>query len=250
VRDRPEQAGAAGVRLRRHQHRPVAPHPRRGGGVDGLADRRADLRLPADRGADGLGDVPGHRHRGRPPRRPGGAQSRGPVDPLRRAGALPGGDRLHRRPDAGDAADAGAVRRADPRRADRGPGGGDPVRRGAGRRLPVAAERPGLREDRRRLRGGLLRHPRHHRVGRARLLGQRAAEPQAVHLRPRRAGDRRRLRNLPGRAAPDAHRRCRGAGGLRRGSGLHHQVGAGRGGPDGLGRLRRRRRPAGLPRRV
>ena len=43
-----------------------------------------------------------------------------------------------------------------------------------------------------------------------------AAEPEGVHLRPRRAGDRRRLRHLPGGAAPDAHRGGRRAGRLRR----------------------------------
>ena len=44
---------------------------------------------------------------------------------------------------------------------------------------------------------------------RARLRPGRAAEPQGVHLRARRPGDRRRLRDVPGRAAPDAHRRRR-----------------------------------------
>ena len=63
---------------------------------------------------------------------------------------------------------------------------------------------------------GHLRHPRHHGVGRARLRPGRAAQPQAVHLRARRPGDRRRLRHLHRRAAPDAHRRRRGAGRLRR----------------------------------
>ena len=37
----------------------------------------------------------------------------------------------------------------------------------------------------------------------------RGAEPQGVHRRPRRPGDRRRRGELPDRAAPDAHRRGR-----------------------------------------
>ena len=44
----------------------------------------------------------------------------------------------------------------------------------------------------------------------------RAAEPQAVHLRARRAGHRRRRRDLHGGAAPHAHRRGRRARRLRR----------------------------------
>ena len=78
----------------------------------------------------------------------------------------------------------------------------------------------------------------------------RAAQPQAVHLRPRRARDRRRLRDLPGRAAPDADRRGRRPRRLRRGSGRHDALGARRRRADGLGHLRRRRRAPRLPRRV
>ena len=59
---------------------------------------------------------------------------------------------------------------------------------------------------------GHLRDPRHHGVGRARLRPGRAAQPQAVHLRARRPGGGRRLRHLHRGAAPDAHRRRRGAG--------------------------------------
>jgi IMP dehydrogenase/GMP reductase len=63
---------------------------------------------------------------------------------------------------------------------------------GAGRRVALAAEHAGVRAGRGRRRGRLLRHPRHHGVGRTRLLRPDPAEPQAVHLRPRRPGDRRR----------------------------------------------------------
>ena len=51
-------------------------------------------------------------------------------------------------------------------------------------------------QGRRRRRRRPVRHPRHHRLRRARLRAGRAAEPQAVHLRPRRPGHRRRLRHL------------------------------------------------------
>ncbi len=42
---------------------------------------------------------------------------------------------------------------------------------------------------------GPVRHPRHDGLRRARLRLARAAQPQAVHLRARRPGDRRRLRH-------------------------------------------------------
>ncbi|CAA9335046.1 MAG: Inosine-5'-monophosphate dehydrogenase, catalytic domain, partial [uncultured Friedmanniella sp.] len=250
VRDRSQQARAAGVRVRRHHDRPVPAHARRGGGVDDVAARRPDLRVPADRRPDGLGDVAGDGDRRGPARRAGGAEPRGPLDPLRGPGALPGGDRVDRRPGAGDPADAGAVRRADQGLPDQGAGGRDPGRRCARRGRAVAAEHPGLRAGGGGLRCRLLRHPGHHGVGRARLLGQRAAEPQAVHLRPRRTRHRRRLRHLPGGAAPDADRGGRGARRLRRGSGVDDPFGARRRRADGLRRLRRGRRPPRLPRRV
>ena len=85
---------------------------------------------------------------------------------------------------------------------------------------------------------------------RARVRPGRAAEPQAVHLRARRAGHRRRVRDLPGGAAPHAHRRGRRARRLRRRRVAHHPVGARRRGADGLRRRRRARGPARLPRRV
>ena len=63
---------------------------------------------------------------------------------------------------------------------------------------------------------GPVRHPRHDGLRRARLGPRGAAEPQAVHLRARRAGDRRRLRDVHRGAAPDAHRRGRRPRRLRR----------------------------------
>src|SRR4029078_12407312 len=80
---------------------------------------------------------------------------------------------------------------------------------------------------------GNLRHPRHHGFGRARLRPGRAAQPEAVHLRARRPGGGGRLRDLPRRPAPDAPRRRRGAGRLRRRLRPHHREGARRGGAEG-----------------
>jgi len=51
------------------------------------------------------------------------------------------------------------------------------------------------------------------RLGGTRLEDRRAAQPEEVHPRVRIAGDRRRLRELPGRTAPHAHRRRRCARG-------------------------------------
>ena len=78
----------------------------------------------------------------------------------------------------------------------------------------------------------------------------RAAEPQGVHLRARRPRHRRRLRDLPGRAAPDAHRRGRRPRRLRRRSGAHHAHGPRRRRTDGQCGRRRRRRPPRLHGRV
>ncbi len=103
---------------------------------------------------------------------------------------------------------------------DRGDPGGRDHHRGAA----VAAAHGPVLQGRAGRRRGHLRHPRHHRLGRARLGPGRAAEPQAVHLRARRAGDRRRLRHLHRRAAPDADRRGRGAGRLRRRLRAHHRA--------------------------
>src|SRR3954453_6476886 len=62
----------------------------------------------------------------------------------------------------------------------------------------------------------------------ARTPGGAAAEPQGVHLRARRPGDRGRVCDVPGRSALDAHRRCRCAGRLRRRSSPHQPHRAGR----------------------
>ena len=78
----------------------------------------------------------------------------------------------------------------------------------------------------------------------------RAAEPQGVHLRARRARHRRWLCDVPGRAAPDAHRRRGSARRVRRRSGAHHAAGARHQRADGLSGRRRRGGPARLPRRV
>ena len=91
-------------------------------------------------------------------------------------------------------ADAGAVRRADQARAGARSAGRDPRRRRHGGRRTHAAAHAGALRDGRRRRRRPLRDPRHDGVGRARLQRRDAAEPQEVHLRPRRARHRRRRR--------------------------------------------------------
>ena len=102
------------------------------------------------------------------------------------------------------------------------PSPGDARVGGDGRRIAVAAADQGVRQ----VRGGRgrrhVRHPRDDRLGRARLVAVRAAEPQGVHLRARRAGHRRRLRDVPGGAAPHAHGCGRSARRVRWRSGPHH----------------------------
>ena len=95
---------------------------------------------------------------------------------------------------------------------------------------PAADPRPRPGRPRRRARHP--RHPGHRRLGRARVEDRRAAQPEEVHPRVRPPGDRRRLRLLPGRPAPHAHRRGRGARRRRSGQRLHHP-----------GRARHRRAP-------
>ncbi len=94
-----------------------------------------------------------------------------------------------------------------------------------------------------------VRHPGHRRQRRARLEPRRAAEPEAVHRRPRRAGDRRWVRLVLHRAAPHAHRRGRPARGRRPGPRVHHPRRARRRRADGDRDRGRRRRPDALPRR-
>ena len=150
----------------------------------------------------------------------------------------------------GDPAAPGDLRRGDQAGADHHAGPADPRRRRHGGGLAVAAAHQAVRQDRRRRRRGHVRDPRHHGVGRARVLAGRAAEPQGVHLRARRAGDRRRVRDVPSRSAPDAHRRGRRAGRVRRRCGAHDADGARRRRTDGERGRRRGRGPARLHGRV
>ena len=66
-------------------------------------------------------------------------------------------------------ADAGDLPRGDPARARHRAAARDPRRRRHRRRRPHPAAHPAAVEDRRRCRGRPVRHPRHDRVGRARL---------------------------------------------------------------------------------
>ena len=117
---------------------------------------------------------------------------------------------------------AGDLRRADQGGADRAADQGGRAAGVSPRRRALPAAHRAVLQGRRGRRRGHLRHPRHHGLRRARLGPGRAAEPEAVHLRARRAGHRRRLRHVHGRAAPDAHRRGRRAGRLRRRRRAHH----------------------------
>ena len=200
--------------------------------------------------ADGLGDVA--RHRDRASARPAGSacstsRACGPGTTTRcRCSQEVGRAARPRR----DRRLQEIYARADPARPDVPAGQGDARGRRHRRRRAVAAADQGVRPvgDRRRARP--VRHPRHHGLGRARVGPGRAAQPQAVHLRARRAGHRRRLRDPPGRAAPDAHRRGRRARRLRRRRGAHHPHRARARRADGDGGRRRGGRPARLPRRV
>ena len=154
------------------------------------------------------------------------------------------------RPRRRDGPDAADLRRADQARAHhRAPAPAARGRRHGGRRA-VAAAHPAALEDRRRRRRRPLRHPWHDGLGRARLGPRRAAQPQALHLRARRARHRRRRRVLHGGPAPHAHRRGRRPRRLRRRRRAHDADRARHPRPDGLGRRRRRRGPPRLPRRV
>ena len=93
------------------------------------------------------------------------------------------------------------------------------------------------------------RHPGHGRLGRARLQDGRAAQPQALRPRARHPGHRRRLRQLPGRAAPHAHRRRRRPRRRRPRPRLHHPRRARHRRPPGHGHRRRPGRPHAPPRR-
>ena len=193
-RDRSCQAGPPRVLVRRHRHRAEPPHPRPRGGLGRLADRRLPVRAPGRRRADGLGDVAGDRDRVRQARRPRRARPGGSVDPVRRPAS-----RCWRSSAGCDGAGArpGGCRRSTPNRPagpDRRAARRDPRRRRDRRRRAVAAADRGSWPGGRRRRGRPVRDPGYDGLGRARLRPGRAAEPQAVHLRARRAGDRRRLR--------------------------------------------------------
>ena len=87
----------------------------------------------------------------------------------------------------------------------------DQGRRRARRLRAHAAAGRGVLPDRPRGRARRPRHPGHRRLGRARVGERRLAQPEGVHREPRHPGGRRRLRLLPRRAPPDAHRRGRRA---------------------------------------
>ena len=109
----------------------------------------------------------------------------------------------------------------------------------------TAAARPGRARRRRRPAG----HPGHDRLRRARHHPGRRAQPQGVHRRPRRAGDRRRCADYQ----TALHLMRTGAAGVIVGIGadscLHQRRRAGHPGAAGHRDRRRRRGPPRLPRR-
>ena len=113
------------------------------------------------------------------------------------------------------------------------------------RHVERLAHAPAGRAVREARAGRGARHPRdpgHRRLGRARLEPGRAAQPEGVHPGVRHPGDRRRLRVVLDRAAPDAHGRRRRARRRRTGQRVHDPRGA-------RGRRARRRRRSPTPRR-
>ncbi len=149
----------------------------------------------------------------------------------------------------GDAAHAGHLQRADQARADRRTHPPDQGRRRHLLRVGHPAAHRRLRPAHHRGRARPARHPGHRRVGRARVQDGRAAQPQAVRPRARHAGHRRRLRQLPGRPAPHAHRRRRHPRRRRTRPRLHDPRRARHRGAPGHGHRRRPRRAHAPPRR-
>ena len=243
------QVGTSGLRVRRHRHRAQPPDP----GPRGRRHLLGDRRLPLRAAAHGARPWTGSSARPRPSRsaasaasacstsRASGPATRTPTPLLEEIAELDTEKATQRMQDIyqepikpeligqriREINDAGVVSCASvtPQR--------------------TAAFAPPRARGRARPAG----HPGHGRVGRARLQDGRAAEPQAVRPRARHAGHRRRLRQLPGRAAPHAHRRRRRARRRRPRSRLHHPRRARHRRPPGHRHRRRPGRPHAPPRR-
>ncbi|VXC11379.1 hypothetical protein CURTO8I2_70096 [Curtobacterium sp. 8I-2] len=214
-----------------------------------MVDRRVHVRVADPVGTDGLRVLARDGHPDGQPRHPGRARPRRPVDPLRGPDPVLRRDQVaHRR--QRHEAHAGDLLRADQGRADHRPPGRDPRSRGAGRRFAQPAVHPGVLEDGRRRRCRPVRHPRHHGLGGARLPDRGTPQPQEVHLRAGRPGDRGRRLDLHVGAAPHAHRCRRCARRLRWRRSVDHPCRTRHPRPDGHRRRGRRRCPSRLPRRV
>ena len=151
-------------------------HPRPGGGLDRLADRRLPVRAAGARRADGLGGV-ARRPRSRSASSAASACSTsrvcGPATttPSRCSTRSPTLDRGRR-----DRADAGDLRRADQARADRRSGSREIRAAGVTVAGALSPQRTAqLAQDRRRRRRRPVRHPRHHGVAPSTSSGR--AEP-------------------------------------------------------------------------
>ena len=166
----------------------------------------------------------------------------GLVDPIRGSRAVFRGDRRTSGRE-GHPAHAGDLPRADQGRTGRPAGRRDEGREDRHRRQPhpAAGSRPGPGGA-----GSGPRHPGHpgdRGLRRARLDQGRAAQPQAVHRRLRRPGDRRGLRLLQHRPPSDENRGRRGPGRRRARGCLHHPGCSRRRGTPGDRDRRCRRRP-------
>ena len=207
--------------------------------------------LPRHRRGDGRRDQPGHRDRDGPPRRCGCAAPRGPVDAATRTPSRSS----RRSPTLDDeqalGAAAGALRRARRARADRASASS---RSATAARPSCVAVTPSSTES-------LLPHIIEAEpdllviqgtVISAEHVSEGHTEPLNLKHLVRRLEipvHRRRLRQLPGRAAPDAHRCRRRARRRRSGRHLDDQPGARRGQPAGHGHRRCPRRTHAPPRR-
>ena len=176
-------------------------------------------------------------------------QPRGPVDPLRGPGLAPGRDRraLERE---GHPAHAGHLPEADRARAHRRAHPRDQGRRASSRaaRSPRSAPTPSLPQilaaelDLLVIQGTVV--SAEHVSKNQEPLNLKKIVRELPHPR-----DRRRMRQLPGGAAPDAHRRRRHPRRCRPGPRLHHPRRARHRRPAGHGDRRRPRRPHAPPRR-
>ena len=217
--------GRAGLRLRRHRDRAEPAHPRPRGGLDRLADRRLPLRAAAARRADGLGGLAR-----RPRSRSAGSAALGVLNLEGLWTRYDDPEPLLRRDRRRSTADGATARMQEiyaapiqpdliAERIARGPRRRRHRRRRRCRRSARSSSAKTVVDA-----GVDLFVIRGTTVSAEHVSGAgRAAQPQAVHLRARRAGrSSAACATYTGGAAPHAHRCGRRARRLRRRRGAHH----------------------------